>query len=291
MTQMGLGLQIGLGVQRRREAGAGITDALAPTVTSSASASVAENAALAHALTADESVTWSIVGGADQAQFELSGSTLRWAANGTQNFEAPADANTDNAYIVTVRATDAALNTADQTITVTVTDEDEWSTTFEHTGWTGNSNAWNGANLRQQFAASVLSASGDKVRLTLRSSSVAEGAKVAAMYIGHAAGAGDAWDFDGTQVQVTVGGATSWTIPANSTVLTDAITYAFDEAKSFIVAAFFDDSANDNLRSSSGLANTNAYSKTAASEVSTSNVTGYSNGGGLRMIEKIEVAN
>jgi hypothetical protein len=90
-------------------------DTTAPTITSSDTASVAEGSTLAHALTADESVTWTLTGGADELQFEISGSTLRWASNGTQDFETPADANTDNAYVVQVTATD-------QTVTVTVTD-------------------------------------------------------------------------------------------------------------------------------------------------------------------------
>jgi hypothetical protein len=79
---------------------------------------------LAHALTADESVTWSVVGGADQAQFEISGSTLRWIGDGTQDFHAPADADANNTYIVTVRATDLSAHTTDQTITVTVFEAD-----------------------------------------------------------------------------------------------------------------------------------------------------------------------
>jgi hypothetical protein len=103
-----------------------VTDVASPTITSSNTASVAENATLSRALTANESVTWSIVGGADQAQFEISGSTLRWSSNGTRNYESPADADTNNAYVVTVRATSVATGeTADQTITITVTDVDE----------------------------------------------------------------------------------------------------------------------------------------------------------------------
>ncbi len=97
-------------------------DTAPPVITSSSSASVAEGATLSHALTANEAVTWSIVGGADQAKFEISGSTLRWLANGTKDYDLPDDADTNNAYIVTARATDSALNFADQTITVTVTD-------------------------------------------------------------------------------------------------------------------------------------------------------------------------
>lgn len=97
-------------------------DEVAPTITSANSGNNPENTVLAHALTANESVTWSIIGGSDQARFEISGSTLRWASNGTKNFETPNDSNTDNTYVVQVRATDAALNTTDQTITITVTD-------------------------------------------------------------------------------------------------------------------------------------------------------------------------
>lgn len=97
-------------------------DIVAPTITSTNTASVAENATLSKALTADEAVSWSIIGGVDQARFEISGSTLRWASNGTKDFEAPDDDDTDNDYVVDVRATDGASNTDDQTITVTVTD-------------------------------------------------------------------------------------------------------------------------------------------------------------------------
>jgi hypothetical protein len=100
-------------------------DEVAPTITSANSASVQENVVLAHTLTANESVTWSIVGGADQLKFEISGSTLRWASNGTKDYESPDDADTNNAYIVQVRATDGASNVTNQTITVTVTDVGE----------------------------------------------------------------------------------------------------------------------------------------------------------------------
>jgi hypothetical protein len=100
-------------------------DDTAPTITSLNTKSVAENATLSHALTANEAVTWSIVGGVDSDAFELSGSTLRWTGNGVFDFEVPEDADLNNTYVVTVRATDTALNTADQTITVTVTDAAE----------------------------------------------------------------------------------------------------------------------------------------------------------------------
>lgn len=96
-------------------------DEINPTITSSASISVDEDAQLSHALTADEAVTWSIVGGADQAQFQITGSELQWSSDGTRDFDAPADADVNNAYLVQVRATDGASNFSNQNITVTVT--------------------------------------------------------------------------------------------------------------------------------------------------------------------------
>lgn len=96
------------------------SDTTAPTITSSNSISVNENATLSHSLTANESVTWTITGGSDSAKFELSGSTLRWASNGTKNYEAPDDSDTNNIYQVTVKATDAATNFSTQTISVNV---------------------------------------------------------------------------------------------------------------------------------------------------------------------------
>lgn len=111
-------------------AGRGAIDAigvLLPVITSPNTDSIAENSVLAHSLTANKTVTWSVVGGADAAKFDISGSTLRWLANGTKDFEAPDDADLNNAYIVQVRATDSLSNIANQTVTVTVTDVAEVS--------------------------------------------------------------------------------------------------------------------------------------------------------------------
>lgn len=131
-------------------------DTTAPTITSTNTVSNAENTTLAHSLTADETVTWSITGGADQARVELSGSTLRWASNGTKDFEAPDDADTNNTYIVQVTATDAAGNATNQTITVTVTDVDEVAPTASVFSPLDNATGvLVGANLTVQFSENV----------------------------------------------------------------------------------------------------------------------------------------
>lgn len=90
---------------------AGGPDETAPTVTSGDALSVIEGDALSHALTASETVTWTKVGGADAAAFTLTGSTLSLSA---QTY--PSDP-----FVVVVRATDAADNWTEQTITITVT--------------------------------------------------------------------------------------------------------------------------------------------------------------------------
>jgi len=127
-------------------------DTTAPTISTAASANNAENSVLAIALAADESVTWSLTGGADQALFEVSGTTLRWLANTTRNYEAPADADTNNTYIVQVRATDVAGNVTDKTITVTVTNVNEAPTVANPTV---NQSAAAGVAFTYQFASNT----------------------------------------------------------------------------------------------------------------------------------------
>lgn len=91
------------------------------------SVSVAENTTAVHTFTADEAVTWSLNGGADAALFSIGSSTGALAFLSAPNFESPSDADTNNTYVVVVRATDSATNTTDQTVTVTVTDVGESS--------------------------------------------------------------------------------------------------------------------------------------------------------------------
>lgn len=97
-------------------------DDTAPSITSSASPAVNENAAFSHTLTANETVTWSLIGGADQARFTLANNILSMTA---KDYEAPIDANADNVYSVQVRATDTAGNSTTQTINVSVLNIDD----------------------------------------------------------------------------------------------------------------------------------------------------------------------
>ena len=114
--------------------GSGSTDAnAAPSFTSPATFNAPENQTVLGTVQASDSdssdsVTgYAIQGGADASKFSLvvvaSTGVLTFAS--APNFEAPADADTGNDYMVVVRATSgtgARVKTAEQTITVTVTD-------------------------------------------------------------------------------------------------------------------------------------------------------------------------
>jgi hypothetical protein len=105
---------------------------LAPVFSSSTTASFAENgtgtvldndATNGGDGTSDSGVTYSI-GGTDAGAFSIDGSTGALAFNTAPDFENPADADSNNEYVVDVTADDgeASNNTATQTVTITVTD-------------------------------------------------------------------------------------------------------------------------------------------------------------------------
>jgi len=108
--------------------------ATAPTITSNgggatASVSVAENSAAVTTVAASDpdtgtTLTYSIVGGADQFKFQINGTSGALSFIAAPNFEAPGDADANNSYIVQVRASDGSLFD-DQTITVNVADVNE----------------------------------------------------------------------------------------------------------------------------------------------------------------------
>ena len=88
--------------------------------------SVAEGVTAVHTFTADMAVSWSKNGGADEADFTLNASTGELAFAAAPDFEAPGDSDANNTYVVVVRATATTGGaTADQTVTVTATNQSE----------------------------------------------------------------------------------------------------------------------------------------------------------------------
>ena len=106
----------------------------APVITSdgggaTAAVNVAENSTAVTTVTASDPdpgtlFTYSIVGGADAAQFTINATTGVLSFVAAPNFEAPTDAGGNNVYDVTVQVSDGSL-TDTQAIAVTVTNVNE----------------------------------------------------------------------------------------------------------------------------------------------------------------------
>ncbi|WP_269611906.1 DUF4214 domain-containing protein [Prochlorococcus marinus] len=92
---------------------------------SSSSKSINENTTAIHTFTANESVTWSLNGGADASKFSINSSTGALTFSSAPDYESPTDSNSGNDYVVVVRATDSIGNTSDQTLTISVSDVNE----------------------------------------------------------------------------------------------------------------------------------------------------------------------
>ncbi len=104
----------------------------APTITSAATASVAENQTSAIDVESTDDtdsegsgLTYSLTGGADAALFSIDADSGVVTFNAAPDFEAPSDANGDNDFEFLVTVTDSAGLTDVQDITVSVTDEVE----------------------------------------------------------------------------------------------------------------------------------------------------------------------
>ena len=117
------------------DSGSASTDAnAAPAFTSSATFDAAENQTAAGTVEASDSDTgdsvtgYAIQGGADRSKFSIGAASGVLTFRSAPNFEDATDADASNTYVVVVRATSgtgARAKTADQTITVTVTDVDD----------------------------------------------------------------------------------------------------------------------------------------------------------------------
>ncbi|KYG82210.1 NHL domain-containing protein [Roseivirga echinicomitans] len=107
-----------------------INDVIAPIVTSPATISFTENATgTAYTVTATDTntITYSLGTNNDEALFNINAGVITF--NTPPDFEAPLDANTDNAYVIEVGASDG-VNQVNQTVTITVTDVDDTNPVF-----------------------------------------------------------------------------------------------------------------------------------------------------------------
>ena len=76
---------------------------------------------------ASETISFGISGGTDQAKFSINSSTGRLAFTSAPNYENPTDSDTNNSYIVEVAAIDSKNASDTQTITVNITNFNEFA--------------------------------------------------------------------------------------------------------------------------------------------------------------------
>lgn len=98
--------------------------AVAPTITSSATFSAAENQTAVGTIvaTGDATMVYSIIGGADQALFDIDSSSGALTFSAAPDFDDPGDDDTDNDYEVEVQADNGVSPADTMELTVSVTD-------------------------------------------------------------------------------------------------------------------------------------------------------------------------
>ncbi len=100
-----------------------------PVITSAATLTSPENRLVAGTITATDAnanpLTYAIVGGADTARFTINASSGVLSFVSAPDFEAPADADANNVYNLTVSVSDGIAPAVTQAITVTVADRAE----------------------------------------------------------------------------------------------------------------------------------------------------------------------
>ena len=113
--------------------------------------SVAENTTAVTTVTATDTdvpaqtLTYTIIGGADQGLFTIDGDSGVLAFTSSRNFELPADSNGDNVYQVIVQVSDGNGGTNTQTINVTVSNVNETPTVTTISNQTINEDGSTGA--------------------------------------------------------------------------------------------------------------------------------------------------
>lgn len=115
----------------------------APTLGTSSALTIVENTTTPFTLVAtdadpDTELSFSLVGGADQAAFSLSGVEVSFVT--APDFESPTDADGNNTYEFTLRVSDGT-NEVDTEMTVTVTNENEAPTALTLSATTVDENA------------------------------------------------------------------------------------------------------------------------------------------------------
>lgn len=162
-----------------------------------------------------------------------------------------------------------------------------WSTAtqWDHVA-ANNSPGWEGYTLRQRVSASLLPAA-NYLRFTFAASSLGA-ATVAACRV-QLAGAGTL-DFASAPVVVRAGGLSSFTVPANSILLSDPIPFPMDGSKDIVIAVALPPSPPSAVKRGSGTDGWSTGYK-AGAEADTLVASGYTSAIFDFFVSKIEVGN
>lgn len=135
---------------------------------------------------------------------------------------------------------------------------------------------WNGFTLVSQIASSLISNTGHtETRVKLMGAVTgAENAQCNGAYIGMRAGAGDAYDFAATPVQLLVGGSGTFTVPNAGFVTTDWATFTITAATDLLIAFQFNNISHDSIGIRTSVTGATKYEK-AGADAATVNKTGY----------------
>ena len=108
----------------------------APNITSSSSPNVAENTTTVITVTASDTdgdtPSFSITGGADQAEFSINAISGDLTFNAAPNYESPTDSDANNVYLaatshdITIKSTSADMSVSTQSLMINLTDVDEF---------------------------------------------------------------------------------------------------------------------------------------------------------------------
>jgi hypothetical protein len=168
-----------------------------------------------------------------------------------------------------------------------------YATVFDNAAnFDADTGGWDGHTIRIRVPHSMLggSLSGKThLRVTLRAAS-AEAFGLSKLYVGHPAGAGDAWDA-AALTQLLFSGASGATVPGGGTLPCDGTAFAYDGASGLIFSVHCNGGgASDGMRRDTVLTGANYYFKAAVDEAATANVSGYSTtANSLALISAIEL--
>jgi len=164
-----------------------------------------------------------------------------------------------------------------------------WLTAAQSAASDTDAGGWNGYTIRQIIDTSEISNTGLAfIRVSISAAS-GEAYTFSNMYVGHAAAAGDVYDFESTPTEVLFSGGSGSALSSGQTKVSDQTTFQVSASKNLIVS-FYGASANDGVAARGTETGWSAYWKNA-NDAATVNATGYAlSGNDVLGIFLVEVA-